>query len=63
MRKKITSKTRLGAAVGFLFLTVSCMYVYFTGIDKSILTLISAAGCLGVSVYELKRISDMKNKN
>lgn len=62
MKKKVTLNTRIGAAVGFLFLTISCMYVYFTGIDKSILTLVSAAGCLGVSIYEVKRIKDIKNK-
>ncbi|RHQ99714.1 hypothetical protein [Peptoclostridium sp. AF21-18] len=60
MRKKITTKTRFGAAVGFAFLTVACMYAYFSGIDKSTITLVSAAGCLAVSIYELKRISDIK---
>lgn len=62
MRKKITTKTRFGAAAGFAFLTVACMYVYFSGIDKSTMTLVSAAGCLAVSIYELKRISDMKKE-
>lgn len=60
MRKKITIKTRFGAAAGFAFLTIACMYVYFSGIDKSTMTLISAGGCLAVSIYELKRISDIK---
>ena len=62
MRKKITTKTRLGAAIGFAFLTVACMYVYFTGIDKSTMTLISAGGCLAVSIYEFKRMFDMRNE-
>ena len=38
------------------------MYVYFSGIDKSTMTLISAAGCLAVSIYELKRMLDMKKE-
>lgn len=62
MRKKITLKTRFGAALGFAFLTIACMYVYFADIDKSALTLISAAGCLAVSIYELKIISDSKKE-
>lgn len=63
MRKKITIKTRFGAAAGFAFLTIACMYVYFSGIDKSTMTLISAGGCLAVSIYELKRMLDMKKES
>lgn len=63
MKKKITANKRIGAAIGFVFLAVSCMYVYFSGIDKSMLTLISAAGCFAVSIYECKRLLDMKKQN
>ena len=63
MIKKIDEKTRILAAVGFLFLAVSNLYVYFSGIDKSILTMVGAAACIAVSIYEVKRISEIrKNK-
>lgn len=62
MKKKITEKTRLLAAAGFVFMSASCIYVYFSGIDKSILTLATSALCLAVALYEVKRVSESKSQ-
>ena len=63
MIKKINEKTRILAAIGFLFLAASNLYVYFTGMDRSVITILGAAACIGVSIYEVKRVSEIrKNK-